>query len=101
MVNDERIEPIVRSIFGAVVKHDEDKLDASLSSFPDDASRLQGVQLAIAVTPPLPKPELSPTGLEEAAVRGRSRPHWPAVRTTMASPGSASWSFVIFGRTGN
>jgi hypothetical protein len=49
MVIDTQIEPIVRSIFGAVVKRDEDKLDASLKAFPDSAARLEGLKLAIAI----------------------------------------------------
>ncbi|MEU4564750.1 hypothetical protein AB0F72_40745 [Actinoplanes sp. NPDC023936] len=49
MIVDDRVEPLVREIFGAVVKRDEDKLDAVLNSFPDDDSRLKGLHLALAV----------------------------------------------------
>lgn len=49
VVIDERIEPVVRGILDTVVKRDEDRLEASLKTFPDDASRSRGLELAVAI----------------------------------------------------
>jgi hypothetical protein len=46
---DDRIEPLVRQALEGAVKRDGDRLDAALTAFPDETSRLAGLQLVVAI----------------------------------------------------
>jgi hypothetical protein len=46
---DERVEPLVRQALEGAVKSDENRLDAALKAFPDEATRLAGLRLALAI----------------------------------------------------
>jgi hypothetical protein len=49
MIIDDRTEPLVRHALEGAVKRDDDRLDAALSAFPDDETRLSGLRLTAAI----------------------------------------------------
>jgi hypothetical protein len=46
---DEQVEPLVRSVLGAAVRRDFDKMNAALGAFPTDDAARKGVELALAI----------------------------------------------------
>jgi hypothetical protein len=49
VVIDGQVEPLVRSALDAVVKRDDNRLDAALQAFPDTEAMSAGIELAIAI----------------------------------------------------